>query len=115
MSSVLQGSGLVLAVFDIYVDDIDSGIKCTLGEFADNTKLSGAVDRTGGRDTIQRDLDRLKNMDLMRFNKTKCRVSQLDQGNPRVVYRLGEELIESSAAEKDLWVVWELLNHGLNL
>ena len=29
----------------------------------------------------------------------------LDQGNPRYLYRLGEDLLESSAAEKDLGVL----------
>ena len=93
-------------LFNIFINDIDYGIKCTLHKFVDDTKMSSADDTLEGRKAIQRDLNRLEKWDrenLMRSVRPSAGCC-IRSGQSQVLYRLGEDHLESSPVE-DLGVL----------
>lgn len=63
MSRLHQGSVLGLGLPDIFVGYMDSEIECTTSNFANDTKLCGAVNMLEGWDAIQKDLGRLEKLE----------------------------------------------------
>lgn len=53
----LQGSILGLVLFNDFISDLDTDVKCILIKFADNANLGGAIKSFSRREVLHRDLD----------------------------------------------------------
>jgi len=65
----------------------------------DDTKLSSVVGTLEGGDAVQRDLDSLKkwaHVNIMRFNKAKCKALHLGWSNYQYQYSLGDEELRAA-------------------
>ncbi|TRZ18726.1 hypothetical protein HGM15179_008409 [Zosterops borbonicus] len=85
-----EKSVLGLVLFNIFINDVDNEIECTLSKLADDMELNSATGTPEGWDATQGDLDKLekeaqKNFKKLRKYKAKYKL-YLGQDNPRHKY-----------------------------
>lgn len=78
-TGIPQESVLCPALFNIFIDDQDEGIECTLSKFENGTELGGNIDLPECGKALQRDLDSLDQ--CINF-KNVCQVLHFDQSIP---------------------------------
>ena len=107
-SSVPQGSVLGSVLFNIFISDLNEGIKSILSKFADYTKLGGLADIPEGCHYSTRPgwPESWAGRSPMRFIKSKCKVLHLGWMNRMNQRRLVDDLLKRICAEKDLRSWW---------
>lgn len=100
-SRILQGLILGLALFNLFINNLDDGEQCTLRKFTDNTKLGGVANSPKSHTVIQHNLDRLSDENL-KVQQGKLEVLHLGKNNSRHQYMLWSTQLQSHFSAKDL-------------
>lgn len=99
-------------LFNLFITDLGEREECSLSRFENGIKFGGAVDTPEGCAAVQGDLDKMEkqvNTDLMKFNNWKCKILQRGEKKTRThQHRLGTDWLESSLAQKYLWVLLDI-------
>ena len=108
LSGIPQGSVLGPILFVIFINDLPDVVACTAKIFADDTKIYQAIKKPEDAARLQQDLNRLAEWSdrwQLHFNMTKCKTLHMGSHNPRNVYDLNGEPLDSTPEEKDLGVI----------
>lgn len=115
ISGVSRGSVLGTVLFNIFINDYDTGVECTLSNLVGDVKLGGAIDSLKGPPyPSQRDLDRINCWEVTSHKKFNDKCLILHQGwcIPLWTYRIRNKRIEFSPKERDLGI---LVDDKLNM
>lgn len=96
---------LGLIQFNLFINDQDNRIECTMSRFGDDTEMGGVAAMLESHATIQRDLVKWRKMgwqEHTKFNKTKLEVLYLERNNPMHPHSLGADELEGILAENVL-------------
>ena len=106
-SGVPQGSVLGPVLFVMFINDLPSGIGCSLKMFADDTKVYSKMSSALDQQALQDDINRLAAWSdcwQMPFNEGKCKVLHIGTRNEGLNYTMRNTDMAHSLIERDLGV-----------
>lgn len=105
LSGVPQGSVLSAHLFGVYISDLIETVQCKSAFFADDGKFF--TNPTMGSGQLQEDLNRIHNWTkewVISLNISKCCVLHLGKTNPKTIYSLDGNNLQSVNLQKDLGI-----------
>lgn len=81
---------------------MDTRLEGKLKKFASDTKLGKGVDSHKTKEILWRDFDKLELANHQTYDDKQCWILHLGWGNPRYMYRLGNESLRT-VLWKALW------------
>ena len=107
-SGVPQRSVLGPVLFNLFINDLETGISSEVAKFADDMKLFWVVKTRRDCEELQKDLSKLGEWVAkwqMHFNIRKCKVMHIGAKNQNFIYQLMGSELSLMDQERDLGVL----------